>query len=115
MPPKTNTDKIDDLVRTVEALSTRLDELEKEANRTREQKEAIRSQLSDHAIKLSSMEKQVPGPRELPDIREQLAVVKSQVEDLRKDREEWGRRLWLLLPPIAAAIAGVVAGYFLKR
>jgi hypothetical protein len=40
-----------------------------------------------------------------------IAVLKDRVEELKKGRDEWGRRLWL----IVVAVAGGVIGYFLKR
>jgi hypothetical protein len=52
---------------------------------------------------------------ELASLTTRVAVLESQVGDLRRGKEEWGRRLWAILGPILAALLGGVVGYFLHR
>jgi hypothetical protein len=37
------------------------------------------------------------------------------VDDLKKTKEEWGRRLWAMLGPILGAMIGVLLGYYLRK
>jgi hypothetical protein len=44
-----------------------------------------------------------------------VALLEHQLAELRKGKEEWGRRLWAVLGPTVAALLGVLLGYFLHR
>lgn len=51
----------------------------------------------------------------LADLKTELAIQKRDLEELKKVREEWTRRLWAMAGPILGALVGVVLGYFLRR
>lgn len=88
---RTNTDKIDELIRAVVTLNVRLDQVN-------EQLRKIEELIPQHRAQIEQM-----GSR--------LSVVEREVENLKKSGDVWGNRLWTL----AVAVAAGVLGYFLKR
>jgi hypothetical protein len=83
---KTQGEKVDELMQAVATLTERLDNLREE----------------------------VKG-LDLTGVTTRLAVVEKQLEDFKKGKEEWGRRLWAILGPILGAVIGVLVGYLLRR
>lgn len=45
----------------------------------------------------------------------QIALIERDVEDLKKAKDEWGKRIWAMAGPIFGAVIGVILGYFLRK
>jgi outer membrane murein-binding lipoprotein Lpp len=95
MPPRTNSDKIDELSLSVAALTARLDA------------------LSDRFIELAGDTSRLRTSTEQHTTR--LTVVEREVENLKKSGDEWGRRLWGLVQVLIGAAVGGAITYLLKR
>jgi chromosome segregation ATPase len=116
MPPsKPNDDRVTELAAALPALKVSLEAMQKETERNRVHSEAVQRELQECRVKLSGIEKQSPDPEALTKIREQLAVLKQQVEDLRKSGDENGRRIWGLIQLLIGAAVGGVITYLVKR
>jgi chromosome segregation ATPase len=95
MPPKSLSEKVDELTRTVIELAAAL--------------KAMRAELERLAVEVErTKEKHEP-------IGSRIAVLEREVAELKAHRDEWGRRAWSLVVPIVTAIVGGVVGYLLKR
>ena len=46
---------------------------------------------------------------------QRLAVLESQVKDLREGNLEWARRAWAVVGPILGAVAGAALAYVFRR
>jgi uncharacterized coiled-coil protein SlyX len=51
----------------------------------------------------------------IPALLQRLAVLESQVKDLREGNQEWARRAWAIVGPIVGAIAGALLAYVFRR
>jgi hypothetical protein len=49
---------------------------------------------------------------DLNDVPERLAVLESQVGDLRAGGKEWARRLWMIIGPLIAGVLGAGIVYY---
>lgn len=86
MARKSEGEKIDELEKLVATLTERLNEL----------KEEVRD-------------------LDLPRLSQRVAVLENQVEELKKSKEEWGRRAWAIVGPIVGAIGGALATYLIRK
>lgn len=91
----TNSEKIDKLLEVVPVLRTRLDTVEKEAEKAAMHREDVRTQLEA--------------------VRHRLTLLERETADIKESRQSWGQRLWGLLAGLILALAGGMVGYFLKR
>ncbi len=77
---------------------------------------ALREQLD--AVRrngvLTTAKQEHDGER-LADLERHFALLDHKVEELRKGKEEWGRRAWAVVGPVLGALMGVALGYLLKR
>jgi phage shock protein A len=89
------TDKVDELSKLAAMLTERVDTLRKQADGTA-------AELSRAGSEAAAMKTQV-------------ALVQQEVQELKKGREEWGRRLWMILAPLVAAVIGSLLGYYLRK
>jgi len=123
MEGKTPTEKIHYLSNLVASLSEKVSALEG----------AIKSQVSDHSrttqalgelknmvvrieaqvVELQRWKGEIGPP--LMDFRTDLAVLKQNVDELKKVKEEWSRRVWAMAGPILGAVVGWALGYFSRR
>lgn len=92
MARKTDGEKVDELERLVAALTER-------ANNPAAEIDAIHAADTDHARSHADLRRE--SERE-------IALLRREVEDLKKDRERWGQRLWMVLAPFAAGAAGIL-------
>jgi len=51
----------------------------------------------------------------LREITIKLALLENQVGELKRGREAWVTRAWLILAPLLASIVGVLLGHYLKK
>ena len=91
----TNSEKIDELARLVTELAGRVATIEKDAEWSSEWVEKLRAASEEMRIRLATLER--------------------EIEELKKSREEWGRRGWAIVMALITAFIGGVIGYLLKR
>lgn len=82
------TERVTTLERRVDVLTTQLGAL-------KDQVVVVRDLHAESAKELALLKREVDR---------ELALLKRDVEDLKKGREEWGRRLWMILPPVLAVL-----------
>ncbi len=51
----------------------------------------------------------------LPDITTRLVLLEYQVAELKKAKETFAARTWMILAPLIAGVAGALLTYYLKR
>jgi hypothetical protein len=95
MAGRTQGEKIDELMRVTTSLAARVDNLEGAERDLKAAHGRFREELAGLTVR--------------------LALLEHQMNDLRKGKEEWGRRLWAIVGPILGALVGGVIGYFLHR
>ena len=84
---RTNTDKIEELIRAAERHGSEI--------------EAIRREIATLRSQMAELERGT----------NRLSVVEHQTADLQKSRDAWGSRIWAAV----VAVVCVVIGYLLKR
>jgi hypothetical protein len=52
---------------------------------------------------------------DVPAIAQRMAVIESQVKDLRDSHQEWARRAWAIVGPIVGAAVGVTLTLLFRR
>ena len=71
--------------------------------------------------RMAALEERLEGLRQVVDRFDvqtfvlRLAVLESQMRDLRESRQEWARRAWAIIGPILGAVVGAVLTYICKR
>jgi hypothetical protein len=50
-----------------------------------------------------------------PDLKVDIGILKRDVEELKKTKEQWAQRLWNLLGPLVGAAAGALLTYYLRK
>ena len=53
------------------------------------------------------------GP--IADLKSEIAILKRDIEELKKTHDEWGRRLWAMVGPLLGALVGALLTYFLRK
>jgi chromosome segregation ATPase len=128
MPGKTHSDKIDDLYRLVYTLTEQAEELRRDLDRADEEireagveavreaaearkvaADALAAARKDFANDLTELRKTVDQ------LRIDHAVQRRDLDDLRTNRDEWGRRLWGMAQLLIGAAVGGVITYLVKR
>ena len=89
------TERLTALERLVDAHTTRLDALVKEVD-------ALHNALTEMAKEVAALRR---------DFDREAALLNREVEELRKrqdeekkGKEEWGRKLWMIVPPVLAVL-----------
>jgi hypothetical protein len=49
-----------------------------------------------------------------PGLLTRVTLLEQRVEDLRHGKEEWARRLWVIVGALLSAAAGALLGYYLR-
>lgn len=106
MAAPTQGEKIDELSRIVHSLVTRLDAVHAELIRESGRHEINLTRQTDRHEDLA---------RTVETVRVDAALVRRDVDDLRKTRDEWGRRLWALVGPLLGVAVGAVMTHLLRR
>ena len=47
------------------------------------------------------------------DSEREIALLKRDVEEIKRGQERWGQRLWMIIAPLVAGACGVLLAYFL--
>jgi hypothetical protein len=89
------TERLTALERIVDAQTTRLDLLFREAD-------ALDASLSEAAKDLVAWKRD--SDREIALLKREVEELKKWQDEARKGREEWGRQLWMIVPPILAVL-----------
>lgn len=53
------------------------------------------------------------GP--IADLKSEMALFRRDIEELRKSRDEWVRRIWAMTGPLLGAVVGAILGYYLRK
>lgn len=64
--------------------------------------------------RLDDLRRKVEGDN-VPARAQRVAVLESQVKDLREGSQEWARRAWTVVGPILGAVVGATRTYIFKR
>lgn len=64
--------------------------------------------------RLDGVKEQV-AQQDFPALSQRVAVLESQVKDLREGKQEWARRAWAIVGPIFGAAVGAVLAYVFRR
>lgn len=48
--------------------------------------------------------------RTLTELRQEIALLRQRLDDGQKRSEEWGRRLWALIPVLLSALLALASG-----
>lgn len=80
--------------------SARITKLEQLVAALTERLDGLRRQVEDHDV---------------PSVVQRLAVIESQVKDLREGNQEWARRAWAIVGPILGAVIGAVLATVFRR
>jgi hypothetical protein len=120
--PRTQGDKIDEALVIVNTLTVRLDSM----SRDLESITAAHSQTTKAvgevgpAIAVSRQQidelnrwKSDLGP--IADLKSEIALLRRDIDELRKTRDEWGRRIWTMAGPLLGAVIGAPRGYYLRK
>ncbi|SRR6266496_3132279 len=86
------TERVTALERMADVLTTRLDGLDKGADK-------LSNAHAEMAKELASLKR---------DFDREVALLKREVDELKKGKEEWGRKLWMIVPPVLAALISSV-------
>lgn len=92
---KTNSERVEEIGHVVTELTVRVQSIVEALKRLDALTERLREELHAHDVRIAGAER--------------------EITELKKDRDEWGRRLWSLLVPVITAVVGGVVGYLLKR
>lgn len=122
MPGKTQGDKIDEAFVIVDTIAVRLDSV----NRDLESITAAHAQtlktVGDVNTAVAVSKQQIDelnrwkadlGP--IADLKSEMALLRRDIEELRKSRDEWGRRIWAMTGPLLGAVVGAILGYYLRK
>jgi len=83
-----------------ESPTARVTKLEQLVAALTERTEGLRRQLDDQDVAA---------------LAQRLAVLESQVKDLRDGNQEWARRAWAIVGPILGAVVGAVLASVFRR
>ena len=134
MPSRTLEDKVEDLTKITSTTTSRVDRVEDDVAKViSEHGDTARSvvELKIHVPLLNeqvaelrtwrgaSATDQVAANLEIALLKVKVEELRSWRDEARKQQEEWSRKLWMIVPPVIAAILSSVltawATYFLRR
>jgi chromosome segregation ATPase len=124
----TPTEKVHELSKIVATLSAGVDALRAELKGVAAEQSKSTDGLTHFKTNLAVLEQRLIELKSrndsfgsLEDLKVKLALIGKDIEELkkwqedaRKQKDEWGRRLWALAGPVLAAITGVLLGYYLR-
>ena len=129
MPSKTNEDKIDELTKLVSGLVEQFRALDGQLSGVVAEKGELSKEVASFGKTLAVVEQQLKDLRGWKDgfgtidqlkidialIRKEQDEFKKWQEEVKKQKDEWGRRFWALIGPLLGATVGWALGYFLRR
>ena len=92
---QTPTERVSALERLVEGLTARLASLVKEVD-------ALDDRGSEAGKELVALKRDFD--REVALFKREVEELKKWQDDAKKEKEEWGRKLWMILPPVLAVL-----------
>ena len=116
------TDKVNELSALVETLAEQVGSLRQEVERLGTEQGKTADSLADVRIKLDTLRPQLGelkgwkesvGP--LDELKIKIGLLLEWKDEIKKKGEEWGRRLWLLVPVIMGAILTFLLGYYFGK
>src|SRR4051794_26324655 len=114
MPSRTLSDKVDEPGRLLTAVSTKRKSLEADVASLDSEHGGTASGLAEIKTVFARIENQIAELHrfrdELSGLKAEVSVQRRDLDELRKTREEWSRRLWALAGPVIGALVGVVVG-----
>lgn len=128
MPSKTNEDKIDELTKIVSELVAQFRALDGQLAGMVAEKGELSKEVASFGKLLAVLDQQIKDLRGWKDsfgsfdqLKVELALVRKEIEDLKKwqeevkkQKDEWGKRIWALVGPLLGATVGWALGYFSK-
>ena len=126
MPSKTLEDKVDDLTKLVAPLEQQVQALKGQFNGITSEKADLAREVGSSGRSLGVLEHQLKDHRgwndgfgsvdqlkiDLAIARKELDELKRWQDEVKKQKDEWGRRLWALISSIIVALTGWTLGYF---
>lgn len=126
MPSKTLEDKVDDLTKLVAGHVEQFRALDGQLSGIVAEKGELAKELAAFSKSLVVIEQQTKDLRgwkegfgTIDQLKVDLALLRKEIEDLKKWQEEvkkqkgeWGRRLWALAGPLLGATVGWALAYF---
>ncbi len=128
MPSRTLEDKVDDLTKLVATLTQQVRTLEDQLNGTVTERADLAREVGSNGRSLAVFEQQLKELRGWKDgfgsvdqlkieqalIRHELNEFKKWQDEIKKQDDETGRRIWTLISGIIIALVALIAGYYLR-
>jgi hypothetical protein len=117
--PKTAAKRLDELEPVVLDLKGIIDVLQREVagigdeqQQTASSIQTFKTLLDDLILKVTLLLEWKSSIGSFADLTAEIAVLRERTEDLKKRSEEWGRKLWMIVPPLIAVIVTFLLTYF---
>ena len=82
----------------------------------------FKTALEALALKVTQLQGWKDSIGSFADVKAEIAILKERTDDLKgwkddlkKRSEEWGRKLWMIVPVLIGAIATFLLGYYLGK
>ena len=126
MPSKTLEDKVDDLTKLVSGHVEQFRALDGQLSGIVAEKAELAKELAAFGRSLVIIEQQTKDLRgwkegfgtidqlkiDIALLRKEIEELKKWEEDVKKQKDEWGRRLWALAGPLLGAVVGWALAHF---
>jgi hypothetical protein len=99
----------------IKALRLEVDELGAEQQRTASAVTGLKTVLDDVVLKVAQLQAWKDSLGSFVDMKADIAVLKAGMDDLKKRSEEWGRKLWMIVPVVIGVILTFLLGYYFGK
>jgi hypothetical protein len=89
------TERVTTLERRTDVQAARLDALFKDVD-------TLRNAHAETVKELAVLDRNCD--REIALLKREVEDLKKRLEDMKRSQEEWGRKLWMILPPVLAVL-----------
>jgi len=128
MPSRTLEDKVDDLTKLVATLTQQVRTLEAQLDGITTERADLAREVGANGRSLAVLEQQLKELRGWKDgfgsvdelkveqalTRHDLEELKKWQEEIKKQTDEWSRRIWTLISGIIIALVSLAVGYYLR-
>ncbi len=128
MPSRTLEDKVDDLTKLVATLTQQVRTLEAQLDGITTERADLAREVGANGRSLAVLEQQLKELRGWKDgfgsvdqlkveqalARHDLEELKKWQEEIKKQTDEWSRRIWTLISGIIIALVSLAVGYYLR-